>query len=100
MPQALREGIRKEHVSLPAPKQKPIFWSISSFRSSPGDVVRCFVMQKQSVKIVAIAWVQVVRLLTDMKSRLETEAKADAELYDQLACWSNAGRTAESKPIA
>jgi len=30
---------------------------------------------------------KVVRLLTDMKSRLETEAKADAELYDQLACW-------------
>jgi len=30
---------------------------------------------------------KVVRLLTDMKSRLESEAKQDAELYDQLACW-------------
>jgi hypothetical protein len=30
---------------------------------------------------------KVVRLLTDMKGRLESEAKQDAELYDQLACW-------------
>jgi len=30
---------------------------------------------------------KVVRLLTDMKNRLESEAKADAELYDQLSCW-------------
>jgi hypothetical protein len=30
---------------------------------------------------------KVVRLLTDMKDRLESEAKADAELYDQLSCW-------------
>jgi uncharacterized protein YoxC len=30
---------------------------------------------------------KVVRLLTDMKNRLESEAKQDAELYDQLSCW-------------
>merc|ERR1719473_1843127 len=43
---------------------------------------------------------RVVRLLTEMKSQLEKEAEADAELYDQMVCWCETNEKEKTKAIA
>merc|ERR1719335_625915 len=43
---------------------------------------------------------RVVRLLKEMKSQLEKEADADAELYDQMVCWCETNEKEKTKAIA
>lgn len=43
---------------------------------------------------------KVINLLKDMQKTLEEEAKADEELYDQLACWCETNDKEKSKSIA
>jgi len=43
---------------------------------------------------------RIVRLLEDMKSQLETEAKNDAEVYHELTCWCTTNRDEKTAAIA
>jgi chromosome segregation ATPase len=43
---------------------------------------------------------KVINLLKDMQKTLEEEAKADEEVYDQLACWCETNDKEKSKAIA
>lgn len=42
---------------------------------------------------------RVVRMLEDMKSQLETEAKDDAEVYEKLTCWCKTNREEKTAAI-
>merc|ERR1719446_1314215 len=43
---------------------------------------------------------KVINLLKDMQKQLETEAKADGEIYDTFACWCETNDKEKSKAIA
>jgi outer membrane murein-binding lipoprotein Lpp len=42
---------------------------------------------------------KVVKMLNDMKTQLETEAKDDAEVYEKLTCWCKTNREEKTKAI-